>query len=105
MKLGRITTPLRSSLAAVVLVGVCSSGVIAQEAHSHPMASQQNEQAGAHKSQASALVKIVREATDRFHNVAQAQAEGYTLQFGCVSGDSSGAMGLHFVNGELVNSG
>jgi hypothetical protein len=34
-----------------------------------------------------------------------AQANGYALQFGCVSGDSAGAMGLHFVNGELVNSG
>ena len=34
-----------------------------------------------------------------------AEAEGYALQFGCVSGDDSGAMGLHYVNGALVNSG
>lgn len=27
----------------------------------------------------------------------------YTLQFGCVSGDDSGAMGLHYVNSTLVN--
>ena len=32
-------------------------------------------------------------------------AAGYALQFGCVSGDDSGAMGLHYVNGDLVNSG
>jgi hypothetical protein len=32
-------------------------------------------------------------------------AEGYVLQFGCVSGSDSGAMGLHYVNGKLVESG
>ena len=32
-------------------------------------------------------------------------AEGYALQFGCVSGSDSGAMGLHYVNGNLVDSG
>jgi len=31
-----------------------------------------------------------------------AEAEGYALQFGCVSGSDVGAMGLHFVNGSLV---
>jgi hypothetical protein len=34
-----------------------------------------------------------------------AEAEGYKLQFGCVSGGDSGAMGLHYVNGDLVNKG
>jgi hypothetical protein len=34
-----------------------------------------------------------------------AMAEGYALQFGCVSGSDAGAMGLHYVNGNLVNSG
>ena len=34
-----------------------------------------------------------------------AEREGYALQFGCVSGSDSGAMGLHYVNGALVNSG
>jgi len=51
------------------------------------------------------LLAIVRQATERFKNVAVAEAEGYTLQFGCVSGSDSGAMGLHYVNGDLVNSG
>ena len=47
----------------------------------------------------------VKAATARFQDVAAAEAEGYALQFGCVSGPDSGAMGLHFVNGALVNSG
>lgn len=44
------------------------------------------------------LVKIVRDATERFRDVAVAEAEGYALMFGCVSGPDTGAMGLHYVN-------
>jgi hypothetical protein len=50
----------------------------------------------------SELVKVVREATARFHDVSVAEAEGYVLQFGCVSGSEAGAMGMHFVKGALV---
>jgi len=57
------------------------------------------------QSKASALIKIVRDSTERFKDVAVAMAEGYSLQFGCVSGSDSGAMGLHYVNGNIVNSG
>jgi hypothetical protein len=46
-----------------------------------------------------------REATARFHDVRVAEAEGYHLAFGCVSGPDSGAMGMHFVNMELVGDG
>jgi hypothetical protein len=49
-----------------------------------------------------ALVKIVRDATERFRDVTAAEAEGYVLQFGCVSGPDVGAMGMHFVRGDLV---
>ena len=53
----------------------------------------------------SALVKTVRESTERFRDVAVAEAEGYHLLFGCVSGPDSGAMGLHYVNLALVGDG
>src|SRR5262249_34848709 len=52
-----------------------------------------------------ALLKIVRESTERFKDVSVAEAEGYTLMFGCVSGSDFGAMGLHYVNGDPVNRG
>jgi hypothetical protein len=52
-----------------------------------------------------ALLKIVRDSTERFKDVAVAEAEGYALQFGCVTGPDAGAMGLHYVNGSLVSSG
>ena len=52
-----------------------------------------------------ALVDVVRQSTDRFHDVAVAEAEGYKLMFGCVSGSDTGAMGLHYVNLPLVLDG
>ena len=54
------------------------------------------------KQHAGELVRAVREATRRFRDVDQAEAEGYQLLFGCVSGPDDGAMGLHYVNMELV---
>jgi len=55
--------------------------------------------------QASALIKVVREVTERFRDVRMAEAEGYALKFGCVSGGDYGAMGLHYVNFPLVLDG
>jgi hypothetical protein len=52
-----------------------------------------------------AFVKAVRNATERFRDVSMAEAEGYGLQFGCVSGSDRGAMGVHFINGPLVGDG
>ena len=51
------------------------------------------------------FVRAVRAATERFRDMAVAEAEGYALMFGCVSGPDSGAMGLHYVNLALVGDG
>ena len=51
------------------------------------------------------LVDIVRQATEKYRDVRVAQADGYTLTFGCVSGGEIGAMGMHFVNFDLVGDG
>jgi hypothetical protein len=58
-----------------------------------------------HVHNAGALINTVREATERFKQVEVAEREGYSLQFGCVSGPDSGAMGLHYVNFDLVLDG
>jgi hypothetical protein len=97
-------TPLAHSTMALVLLNVFPSGVLAQDSHSH-MLQQQRETTREGQSKAGALLKIVREATERFKDVSVAEREGYALQFGCVSGSDSGAMGLHYVNAALVNSG
>lgn len=51
------------------------------------------------------LVRIARQASRRFQDVSQAEAEGYVQQFGCVSGSHEGAMGVHYVNFPLVADG
>ena len=99
-KIKRFTAPIRHSMLALMIVGAGASHALAQDNHSH-MESMKRDQS----SNASAFLKIVRDATERFKDVSVARAEGYVLQFGCVSGSDSGAMGLHYVNGELVNKG
>jgi len=89
---------------ALVICGL-SSRAFAQDDHTHGATSEQQTLTPEQKSKAGALVKLVRESTERFKNVLVAQNEGYALQFGCVSGPDSGAMGLHYVNGDLVNQG
>jgi hypothetical protein len=92
------------SALALVFVQAQPFRALAQESHSHT-APEHSTPKPEQQSNANALVKIVRQATEQYKDVAAAQAAGYALQFGCVSGDSDGAMGLHYVNGDLVNSG
>ena len=89
---------------AVLLLNVCPSRGLAQDGHSHTPAPQQATTAEQPDDSAT-LLKIVRDFTARFLDVSAAEAEGYKLQFGCVTGDDAGAMGLHYINGDLVSSG
>jgi hypothetical protein len=102
MNIRPFVTQFQHSMLALILMSISPLGALAQAGHSH---SPVTEPASIEKSQASALIKIVRDSTERFKEVAQAEKEGYALQFGCVSGPDSGAMGLHYVNGALVNAG
>jgi hypothetical protein len=91
----------RYSMIAITLVNVCFLRALAQDVHSHPTTTQ-NERT---QNQQSVLLRTVREATERFKDVKAAENEGYRLEFGCVSGDDFGAMGLHYVNDTLVGNG
>ena len=62
---------------------------MAQDSHSHN-GPQQDELTAEQQSKMNALVKIVRASTERFKDVKVAMAEGYALQFGCVSGSDEG---------------
>ena len=90
-------------IGALALTTVSPLLIVAQESHSHTEQAQQ--ETAEQKAHQIALIKIVRDSTDRFHEVAQAEREGYALAFGCVSGPDQGAMGLHFINMNLVGSG
>jgi hypothetical protein len=90
------------TLAALFLMSGWTTSALAQLRHSHSTPSQHNEMT-ANPNEASALVNLVRQSTERFKDVAEAEKEGYALIFGCVSGDDAGAMGLHYLNGTLLN--
>jgi hypothetical protein len=51
----------------------------------------------------SGLVQTVREATRQYLDVNNAVADGYGQFLGCVSGSDHGAMGVHYVNPNLLN--
>ena len=101
----RLATRLPYLMFGLLVIIAGPSRVTAQPTHSHMSAMQQNQMSKEQQSQSNALMKIVRDSTERFKDVSAAMAEGYALQFGCVSGSDSGAMGLHYVNANLVGSG
>jgi hypothetical protein len=104
MHIGRWTAAMTQSVVATLFVTTAATPGLAQS-HDHPgMVA-----ATPHKptAQENALVKAIRDATDRFKNVTSISGpgEGYELAFGCVSGGDYGAMGLHYVNMSLVGDG
>jgi hypothetical protein len=101
-KVRTLATPF--SMIALAFMSVGASQAIAQEGHAHTTQAQPKLTIQ-QEVDADTLVKMVRRATDRYSDVKVAQAEGYALQFGCVSGSDDGAMGLHYVNGALVGKG
>jgi len=105
MKAGFLAKQFHYSMIIFGLVNFYLTHAQAQDSHAHVLNSQQHQLATGQQNKASALIKIVRESTERFKDVSVAEREGYALQFGCVSGPDSGAMGLHYVNGALVGSG
>jgi len=102
MKNGRLARLLeRASIAALLLSS--SVGVAGAQTHDDHMMTSGSQQKP--NPQQGALVKAVRDATERFRDVSQAEKEGYGLLFGCVSGGDYGAMGLHYVNFPMVGDG
>jgi hypothetical protein len=99
---GQLARQCTYTVVAFALVNVCFLRAVAQDVHSHQTTAQNERD---QDSQQSALLKVVRQATERFKDVRVAESEGYRLEFGCVSGDDFGAMGLHYVNDTLVNGG
>ena len=49
------------------------------------------------------LVQVVRTATEKYVDVNAAVNAGYHPVLGCVSGADHGAMGVHYLNGSLLN--
>ena len=103
MQAGRFAWRLGYSLAgALVVLGAGTTGTLAQDAQKTTTGTAHHAAEPERKGRENALVRTIREATHRFRDVSVAVAEGYVLQFGCVSGSHEGAMGLHYVNFPLV---
>jgi len=82
------------------LPSLCTAQALAQTGQLHATSSQ-NQQLTASQGE---LLRIVRESTERFKNVSVAESEGYKLVFGCVTGPDAGAMGLHYLKQEFLDS-
>ncbi len=101
MKIARVATQFQHSMMTLVLLSACPGSALAKTGHSHASTAQPQQLTPAQ----GALLKVVRDNTERFKDVSVAEAEGYSLLFGCVSGPDAGAMGLHYVNLSLVAAG
>jgi hypothetical protein len=104
-KVRRFAFQFRYFLISLILLNISPLYDLAQDSHSHTPTPQNQESTREQQNQQSALIKIVRDSTARFQDVKAAEYEGYRLEFGCVSGPDSGAMGLHYVNDTLVGNG
>lgn len=92
-----------------MFVGLSAAGALGVACAATPPASSDAghmtaESRNAHQP-AGTFVRTVREATARYRDVQLAEADGYHLHFGCVTGPDEGAMGLHYVNMDLVGDG
>lgn len=100
MRTTKFAKLFRVSIITLTTVAACLGSALAQSGHQHA-AMPQNQLTSAQ----GALLQAVRDSTSRYKDVSAAEADGYQLLFGCVSGPDSGAMGLHYVNLSLVGSG
>jgi hypothetical protein len=99
----RFATKRELSLAAALALAVFGPSLALAQDHSASTAmSHELRQTPKDAERMNALAQIVRAATERFRDPAAAEAEGYGLMLGCVSGGDFGAMGLRFVNSALA---
>jgi hypothetical protein len=88
----RIEQSTGSFLSLVLLGSVTAAPLLAQN---HTMSNDDHAPAK--------LVQIVQDATRKYLNVNNATGAGYAPFLGCVTGQDFGAMGVHYVNGALLN--
>ena len=107
-RIGRMTRAMsHAALALAMVMGLAAHGQ-AQDHDGHGFGATAGPQKAAPlTSQQNDLVKAVQDATRRFRNVTDPSQLGdqYVHLFGCVSGGDFGAMGLHFVRGDILHDG
>jgi hypothetical protein len=91
------------AIGLLTAVSAAPSGVLADGDRAQAVTTQHHH-SNSHRKK-NELVKIVQQATAKYRDVEVAEGDNYHLLFGCVSGEDSGAMGLHYVNLELYADG
>jgi hypothetical protein len=84
------------------LIGVCAA-LLGSVTTASPLLAQDHSMDNSHDHAPAKLVQIVQDATRKYLNVNSARAAGYAPFLGCVTGPQFGAMGVHYVNGALLN--
>jgi hypothetical protein len=94
-------------LATTIVIGLPSSSILAVPPAPAviPQTFQDDRGGPPAASVDSDLVTTVQNATRPFMDVSAATAAGYSPFLGCVSGTQEGAIGVHYVNGDLVFDG
>ena len=101
----RLPTPIYKSNSRILHLALVST-LMAPLALFGARDTKDSEQAHAgHQGAPAKLVQLVRDATRQFIDVNAATSAGYGPFLGCVSGSDHGAMGVHYVNGDLVGDG
>ncbi|HTF44014.1 MAG TPA: hypothetical protein VK641_08955, partial [Terriglobales bacterium] len=77
-----------------ILLSISPLYALAQDGHSHTSAPQQQELTPEQKSKASALIKIVRESTERFKSVRLIRKYWDCLTFVTIDGKGIALIGL-----------
>jgi hypothetical protein len=99
----RITNLIRTSTINILRLALLSSLVIATPLFASGKHGGQGQDARA-KAEQARLVQLVRNATKNYQDISNLPP-GYGPFLGCVSGPDHGAMGVHYVNGDLVGDG
>lgn len=107
MSIRRFAVKVGCSLAgALILLGSAPARALAQDGHMHTAAIQDKDLSPLQRARINELVQVVRDVTGQFRDDPRlAEGANYFLGFGCVSGGDFGAMGLHYINMELVGDG
>ena len=99
----RTTNLIHTSTMNILRLALLSSLVFATPLFASSKHSGQG-QDGRAKAEQARLVQLVRNATKNYQDISNLPP-GYGPFLGCVSGPDHGAMGVHYVNGDLVGDG
>jgi hypothetical protein len=101
MRIVRLERLFQFSTITLISAAICVGSAMAQTGHPHETTTKKQQLTDAQ----GALLEAVRDSTARYKDVSVAESDGYSLLFGCVTGPDSGAMGLHYVNLNLIGQG